>query len=121
MICSMLRIALADNLCRRQVQLEIAVERNAVHPDFSGLSEASGGTTTDSGAATVAKFREFIAGRQKDRANILKNARLERDERDERDSLSRRTKEPRPKAPAKGAPKGGANKDRKAKEETEDE
>jgi hypothetical protein len=110
--------ALVENLCRRQVQLEIAVERNAIHPDFSGLSEASGGTTTDSGAATVAKFREFIAGRQKDRANILKNARLERDE---RDSLSRRTKEARPKAPAKGTPKGGASKDKKAKKETEEE
>jgi hypothetical protein len=110
--------ALFENLCRRQVQLEIAVERNAIHPDFSGLSEASGGTTTDSGAATVAKFREFIAGRQKDRANILKNARLERDE---RDSLSRRTKEARPKAPAKGTPKGGASKDKKAKKETEEE
>ena len=110
--------ALVENLCRRQVQLEIAVERNAVHPDFSGLSEASGGTTTDSGAATVAKFREYIAGRQKDRANILKNARLERDE---RDSLSRRTKEPRAKAPDKGARKGETIKDRKGKKETEDE
>jgi hypothetical protein len=110
--------ALAEILRRSQAQLEIAVGRDAMHPDLSGGSEASGGTSTDSGIATVAKFREFLAGRQKDRANVLKNARLARYE---RDSFIRHFNETRPEAPAMGAPKGGANKDRKAKEETEDE
>ena len=110
--------ALAEILLRSQAQLEIAVGRDAMHPDLSGGSEASGGTSTDFGIATVAKFREFLAGRQKDRANVLKNARLARYE---RDSFIRHFNEARPEPPAMGAPKGGANKYRKAKEETEDE
>ncbi|CAK0908266.1 unnamed protein product [Prorocentrum cordatum] len=54
-----------ENLCRRQVQLEMAVERNPSHPDF-GLEECMGGAVTASGAASVVSFRDWVAGRQKD-------------------------------------------------------
>eukprot|EP00959_Pyramimonas_sp_CCMP1952_P161943 3385954-Pyramimonas_sp.AAC.1 len=57
-----------ENLCRRQVQLEMAVERNPSHPDFTGLEECMGGAVTASGAASVVSLREWVAGRQKDRA-----------------------------------------------------
>ena len=63
------------------MQLEMAVERNPSHPDFTGLEECMGGAVTASGAASVVSFREWVAGRQKDRATVLKQARLEREER----------------------------------------
>ena len=69
-----------ENLVRRLAQIEVAVERNPQHPDFTGLSELVGSSTTVSGGASVRKFREWISTRQRDRAQILKQARLEREE-----------------------------------------
>ncbi|MCR9077337.1 MAG: hypothetical protein NXI07_14965, partial [bacterium] len=63
-----------ENLCRRQVQLELAVERSPVHPNFTGLSEIMGGPTDDTGAANTRKFRAWVGERQKERANVLKQA-----------------------------------------------
>ena len=60
--------------------MELAVERNPTHPDFTGLGEMMAGPVTDSGGATVSTFREWISGRQKDRANVLRQARMEREE-----------------------------------------
>ena len=62
------------------LQLELAVERSPGDPDFTGLSEVVGGTTTEGGAAMTSKFREWAASRQKDREQVFKQARLEREE-----------------------------------------
>ena len=70
-----------ENVVRRLTQIEVAVERNPQHPDFTGLSELVGSSTTVSGGASVRKFREWISTRKRDRAQILNQARLERDER----------------------------------------
>ena len=73
--CDALNLMAVENLCRRQVQVELAVERNSTHPDFTCLGEMMAGPITDSGGATVSNFREWIAGRQKDRANVMRQAR----------------------------------------------
>eukprot|EP00959_Pyramimonas_sp_CCMP1952_P445269 9322890-Pyramimonas_sp.AAC.1 len=74
-----------------------------------------GGAVTASGAASVVSFREWVAGRQKDRATVLKQARLEREERSfltPADPSGKRA--PRPKTDLKkklkdkGGGKGGA-------------
>ena len=91
-------LASIENLCRRQVQLELAVERNPVHPDFGGLSEFMGGPINEKGAAATRKFKEWVAGRQRDRAQILKQQRLEKEE------LAQLQKRQGPKGP-KGKPK----------------
>ena len=71
-----------ENLCRRLVQIELAVERSPGRPDFSGLQETMGGPVRDTGAASTRKFTSWLGQRQKDRANVLKNTRLEKEERD---------------------------------------
>ena len=69
-----------ENLVRRQVQLEMAVERTPSHPDFAGLSEIMVGPIRDSGAANAARFRSWVGERQQERAQVLKQGRIEREE-----------------------------------------
>ncbi|CAK0822646.1 unnamed protein product, partial [Prorocentrum cordatum] len=64
-----------EALVRRVIQIEMAVQRNPRHPDFSGLEDAVGGPTGASGSAAVPRYTEFVVARQKDRANILKQMR----------------------------------------------
>ena len=71
-----------ENLCRRQAQIELAVERCPTRPDYSGLDEIMGGPTSETGAASTRKFRTWLGNRQKDRANVLKQTRLEKEERE---------------------------------------
>ncbi|CAK0809347.1 unnamed protein product, partial [Prorocentrum cordatum] len=61
-----------EALARRVIQIEMAVQRNPRHPDFSGLEDAVGGPTGASGSAAAPRYTEFVVARQKDRANILK-------------------------------------------------
>jgi hypothetical protein len=76
----LMNLALTENIVRRIIQIETAVERNPRHPDFTGLGVVEGGVTTDKGAARVPKFREHIAARQKERAQILRHERLYKEE-----------------------------------------
>ncbi|CAK0849661.1 unnamed protein product, partial [Prorocentrum cordatum] len=69
-----------EALVRRVIQIEMAVQRNPRHPDFSGLEDAVGGPTGASGSAAVPRYTEFAVARQKDRANILKQMRLHKEE-----------------------------------------
>ena len=48
-----------ENLARCQIQLEIATERNLLHPDFTRLGDAMVGLTTDAGAATLPSFTSW--------------------------------------------------------------
>ena len=69
-----------ENLCRRQVQLELAVERCPTQPDFTGLSEIMDAPTSEKGAASTRTFRKWMGEQQKDRAKVLQQGRLEREE-----------------------------------------
>ena len=99
-------LAGVENLCRRQVQVEIAVERNPAHPDFLGLNEIMSSPTTDSGAALTRKFRSWMGQQQKDRAKLLQQARLEREETNPEKTGRKRGKADR-KGKDKDEPKGG--------------
>jgi uncharacterized membrane protein YgcG len=80
--CDPANLMAVENRCRRQVQLDLAVERNPTHPDFTGLSEMMAAPTTDYGSIAVSNFRSWIGDRQRDRANVMKQARMEREELD---------------------------------------
>ena len=70
-----------EQLLRKCAQDEMAVDRNPKHPDYSGLSTALGAPTQTSGAALTQKWTEWLSTRQKDRAIVMKQARLLREER----------------------------------------
>ena len=72
--------AWAEHLVRRLISLEIAVERNPRHPNYAGLDIVEGGVISGRGSARVASFREHVSSRQKERANVLKQERLYREE-----------------------------------------
>ncbi|CAK0826815.1 unnamed protein product [Prorocentrum cordatum] len=65
-------LACFEQLVRRQVQIEMAVKRNAKHPDYGGLDLVLGGPTTESGAAPGKSFRDWVYKKQGERAQTLK-------------------------------------------------
>ena len=69
-------LACIEQLVRRTIQLEMAVERNPRHPDFSGLSVIVDGPVTATGAVRAPKFANWVADRQKERSQVLKQRRL---------------------------------------------
>lgn len=75
-------LACFEQLLRKCAQDEMAVDRNPKHPDYSGLSTALGAPTQTSGAAVTQKWTEWLSTRQKDRAIVMKQARILREERD---------------------------------------
>ena len=103
-------LACFEQLIRRQVQIEMAVERNAKHPDYGGLDLVLGGPTTESGAASSKSFRAWVYKSQGERAQTLKQARLVREEKTQEEKRSRGgkgdtdTRDPpkKPKGPKKG-------------------
>ena len=97
-------IMCAEHLCRRLSQIEIAVERNPIRPGYSGLAEAMGGAT-DSGAAATRQWRSWLGSKQKERAGVLKQFRVEREEREQLEKNKR--KQPRGKGKAEAKPEGG--------------
>ena len=96
-------LACMEHVVRRSVALELAVERNPRHPDYSGLDIVEGGVVTSKGAVRMATFREHVSGRQKERANIMKQERMFREEAETRD---KRTREQYGKDGGKGKDKG---------------
>ena len=65
-----------EQLVRRQIQIEMAVERNPKSPDFAGLHLVLGGALNAKGAANAYKFKSWVADRQRDEGQQLKQARL---------------------------------------------
>ena len=63
-------------MVRRMVQLEMAVDENSKHPDFTGLGVLVDATTTSAGAAKVRRFTSGVTARQKKQAEIFKQHRL---------------------------------------------
>ena len=110
-ICECLRMALFEDaldiqnlscfeqLIRRVFQVEMAVDKNPRHPDFTGLGILVDGTTTSGGASRVPKFTSWVTARQKEQAEIYKQRRLFTEEQ------SKATAEPKAAAQPKAAKK----------------
>ena len=73
-------LAGTELLTRRMVQIEMAVERCPRSPDYAGLGCILAGPTSESGAAITRDFTEWVSNKQKERAGVLKQQRLIRDE-----------------------------------------
>eukprot|EP00974_Lingulodinium_polyedra_P002008 188819-Lingulodinium_polyedra.AAC.1 len=71
---------MAEQIARRIVQDELAVQRNPRHPDYGGLEAASGGPAGDRGKASTPGFSQWLADRQQSEAMLLKQTRLLREE-----------------------------------------
>ena len=69
-------LASMEHLARRLVQLETAVARNPVHPDYTGLSALADGPISSLGQARTPKFTMWVTERQKEQANIMRQQRL---------------------------------------------
>ena len=74
-------LAVGEHLSRWIIQTELAVERNPLAPDFSGLDIVSGTAQLPDGRAATTKFSEWVSGRLKERASLWKQERLFRQER----------------------------------------
>lgn len=72
--------AMAEQIVRRPIQHEMAVERDSKRPDYGGLGGVTAGSTEDRGRVAVPKFTRFVAEKQEQRARILKQSRLLREE-----------------------------------------
>ena len=71
---------MAEQIARRLVQHELAVEKDPKHPEYGGLGSLLAGTTEEKGRVAVVKFTKWVSERQQQRAQILKQARLLREE-----------------------------------------
>ena len=68
--------AFVENLVRRLIQIEIAVERNPTHPDYRRLGVMVDGTIGESRAARAPKFTSWVTEKRKEQANIMRQDRL---------------------------------------------
>ena len=116
-ICECLRLATStdqvdisnlasfEQLVRRIIQLEMAVEKCPSRPDFTGLDVLVDGATSSGGAARAPRFAAWITEKQRERAAIYKQRRLYREELDaerSKDFDHPETPGGRPKAKGKG-------------------
>ena len=67
-------LASGEHLTRWMIQTELAVERNPMQPDYTGLDIVDG-------TARTAKFTEWVSSRLKERASLWKQERLYQQER----------------------------------------
>ena len=109
---NVVNLASFEHIVRRVIQVEMAVERNPRHPDFSGLEDVVAGPRSASGSAHVSTYLAHVTGLQKDRANILKQQRLYQEEAAKRrgPNLDGKgaDKGKNPKKEKKGSPPAGA-------------
>ena len=75
-MCDGSNLACIEQVVRRVIQLEMAVSKNPSAPDFVGLGVIGDGAVLSDGSSRVPKFRAWVADRQKERAQILKQNRL---------------------------------------------
>jgi hypothetical protein len=73
-------IAGFEHICRRLLQIQRAVRRNARAPDFDGLESYMSHALDPSGGVLAPDFDRHVASIQKDEAMILKQGRLAREE-----------------------------------------
>lgn len=91
-ICNVLRASLEidqinaanslalELLARRLVQIETAVARNPLAPDFSGLELMLEDPVGAGGEAVTSVFNTWVASKLKEKANVSKQARLYKEE-----------------------------------------
>lgn len=60
-------LASMEHAIRRLVALELAVERNPLHPDYCGLDAVEGGVVSSHRAAKTVVFWGHVATRQRDK------------------------------------------------------
>ena len=73
-------IMAAEFACRELVKAELAVERCPKNPDWDGLGIITGARLTDTGAVNLREFNAWLSSAQKDRAFVMKQGRLVREE-----------------------------------------
>ena len=118
-LCDVLRILMTTDqvdvssllgvelLTRRVVQIETAVARNPVAPDYTGLEIMMEQTIGSTGEALTMKFNEWVGGKLKERAQVQKQARLYKEEFGRKTALSSDGAEiPKGKGRGRGQPKG---------------
>lgn len=91
-ICNVLRAALEvdqinvgntlslELMTRRLVQIETAVSRSPLNPDFTGLEMVLEDPIGAGGEANTSTFNNWLAGKLKEKANIAKQSRLFKEE-----------------------------------------
>ena len=91
-ICETIRLALSvdqldvsslacvENLVRRIIQIELAVQRNPSSPDYKGLGVIVDGNISADGAARAPKFYNWITEQRREQANIMRQDRLYQEE-----------------------------------------
>ena len=72
--------AFAEQIVRRLAQHEMVVEKDPKHLDYSGLGSILAGSLEEHGRVAVPKFTKHLAERQHQRARVLKQSRLLREE-----------------------------------------
>ena len=82
--------------------MEMAVEKNPKHPDFSGLGVLVDTNVSAGGAARVPKFTQWVTARHKEQAEIFKQRRLFHEEAGKASQEPRVAQVRAPKAKAKG-------------------
>ena len=60
-----------EQLVRRNIQLELAVERNPARPDYTGLGDLLAGSVEEKGRVSVPKFSKALGERHQQRAQHL--------------------------------------------------
>ena len=58
------------------------MSRSPLNPDYGGLSMVLARPVSETGAAHTARFTEWVAERQEAAAQVLKQARMEREEKE---------------------------------------
>ena len=69
----------AEAVARKLVQIETAVRRNPKQPDFEGLDLLTTQVVDETGGVTTAGLSTWVAQRQKEGAQTLKQGRLLRE------------------------------------------
>ena len=67
-------------MTRRLVQIETAVSRSPLNPDFTGLEMVLEDPIGAGGEANTSTFNNWLAGKLKEKANIAKQSRLFKEE-----------------------------------------
>ena len=77
------RLASAEHLARRVLQVQKAVRRNPRSHDFENLTEYMRHAADATGTVSALVFDRHVADRQRDEAQVMKQTRLAREENDE--------------------------------------
>ena len=79
-LLSPLNSASAELIARRALQIQKAIKRNPRAPDFEGLDHYLIGALDSGGGAAALSFDKFVADKQRDEGQMMKQSRLLREE-----------------------------------------